>query len=300
MNHALLLLPDFLLIAAGFVICRYTALNRPVWDAAERLVYYLLFPVLLFNSIVRNPLQPTSMLGLAGSGMAVVGLGVVLSYALARFPGVDPRLHASGAQVAFRFNSYVGLALAERVAGAQGVAFIAVIVSVCVPLCNVAAVWPLARHGGHGLLRELARNPLIIGTVSGLVCNLLGIRFPDAVETTLQRIGLAALPLGLMAVGAGLRFGALRDAPWLAAGFITIRHLILPVAALLWVKWVELPPAQQLVVVAFASLPTASSCYVLAARLGGNGGYVAGLVTVSTLLGMVSVPLALAALAWMG
>jgi hypothetical protein len=300
MNHALLLLPDFLLIAAGFVICRYTALNRPVWDAAERLVYYLLFPVLLFNSIVRNPLQPTSMLGLAGSGMAVVALGVVLSYALARFPGVDPRLHASGAQVAFRFNSYVGLALAERVAGAQGVAFIAVIVSVCVPLCNVAAVWPLARHGGHGLLRELARNPLIIGTVSGLVCNLLGIRFPDAVETTLQRIGLAALPLGLMAVGAGLRFGALRDAPWLAAGFITIRHLILPVAALLWVKWVELPPAQQLVVVAFASLPTASSCYVLAARLGGNGGDVAGLVTVSTLLGMVSVPLALAALAWMG
>jgi predicted permease len=300
MNHALLLLPDFLLIAAGFVICRYTALNRPVWDAAERLVYYLLFPVLLFNSIVRNPLQPTSMLGLAGSGMAVVGLGVVLSYALARFPGVDPRLHASGAQVAFRFNSYVGLALAERVAGAQGVAFIAVIVSVCVPLCNVAAVWPLARHGGHGLLRELARNPLIIGTVSGLVCNLLGIRFPDAVETTLQRIGLAALPLGLMAVGAGLRFGALRDAPRLAAGFIAIRHLILPVAALLWVKWVELPPAQQLVVVAFASLPTASSCYVLAARLGGNGGYVAGLVTVSTLLGMVSVPLALAALAWMG
>jgi predicted permease len=300
MNHALLLLPDFLLIAAGFVICRYTALNRPVWDAAERLVYYLLFPVLLFNSIVRNPLQPTSMLGLAGSGMAVVGLGVVLSYALARLPGVDPRLHASGAQVAFRFNSYVGLALAERVAGVQGVAFIAVIISVCVPLCNVAAVWPLARHGGHGLLRELARNPLIVGTVSGLVCNLLGIRFPDAVETTLQRIGLAALPLGLMAVGAGLRFGALRDAPWLAAGFITIRHLILPVAALLWVKWVGLPPAQQLVVVAFASLPTASSCYVLAARLGGNGGYVAGLVTVSTLLGMVSVPLALAALAWMG
>jgi predicted permease len=300
MNHALLLLPDFLLIAAGFVICRYTALDRAVWDGAERLVYYLLFPVLLFNSIVRNPLQPTSMLGLAGSGLAVVGLGVALSYALARVPGVDARLHASGAQVAFRFNSYVGLALAERVAGTQGVAYIAVIISVCVPMCNIAAVWPLARHGGHGLLRELARNPLIVGTLSGLACNLLGIRFPDAVETTLQRIGLAALPLGLMAVGAGLRFGALRDAPRLAAALLVIRHLVLPVAALLWVRWMGLPPAQQLVVVSFAALPTASSCYVLAARLGGNGGYVAGLVTVSTLLGMLSVPLALAALAWMG
>lgn len=293
MNHALLLLPDFLLIACGFLVCRYTALNRSVWDAAEKLVYYLLFPVLLFNSIVRNPLQPTSMLSLAGCGLAVVGMGIVLSYALARAPGVDARLHASGAQTAFRFNSYVGLALAERLAGAPGVAYIAVLVSLCVPLCNVAAVWPLARHGGHGYLRELVRNPLIIATLAGLAGNLVGLKFPDPVATTLQRIGVAALPIGLMAVGAGLRFGALRDAPWLAAGFLAIRHLVLPLTGLGLALGAGLPPAQQMVVVAFAALPTASSCYVLAARLGGHGGYVAGLVTVSTLLGMVSVPVAL-------
>ena len=52
MSNALLLLPDFLLIVVGFVLCRFTALNRPVWEAAERLVYYVLFPVLLFNSIL--------------------------------------------------------------------------------------------------------------------------------------------------------------------------------------------------------------------------------------------------------
>lgn len=299
MSHALLLLPDFLLIAAGFLLCRFTALDRGVWDGAERLVYYLLFPVLLFNSVVRNPLQPTSMVGLAGSGLAVVGLGVVLAYALARVPGVDAKLHASGAQTAFRFNSYVGLALAERVAGTEGVALIAVIISVCVPLCNVAAVWPLARHGGHGYLRELVRNPLIVATVAGLAGNLVGLRLPAPVETTLHRIGLAALPIGLMAVGAGLRFGALRDAPRLATAFLAIRHALLPLAALLLVQAVGLPPAQQLIVVAFAALPTASSCYVLAARLGGNGGYVAGLVTVSTLLGMLSVPLTLALWGWL-
>ncbi len=56
MDLAWLLLPDFVLIACGFLICRYTALDRPVWEAAERLVYYLLFPVLLFGAIVRNPL----------------------------------------------------------------------------------------------------------------------------------------------------------------------------------------------------------------------------------------------------
>jgi predicted permease len=296
MSHAVLLLPDFLLIIVGFALCRYTKLDRPVWDTVERLVYYLLFPVLLFNSIVHAPLPAGSMLNLAGCGLAIVAIGIALAYTLAHLPGVDARIHASGAQVAFRFNSYVALALAERVGGAAGVAAIALIVAIAVPICNVAAVYPLARHGGHGYLRELARNPLILSTVMGLVGNLLGLRFPDAVATTLQRIGLAALPLGLMTVGAGLRFGALRDAPGFAAAVLSIRHLLLPMVGLALVWFVPLTPVQRMVVVAFAAMPTASSCYVLAARLGGHASFVSGLVTVSTLLGMVSIPLALAAL----
>jgi malonate transporter len=295
MPDVLLLLPDLALIVCGYLICRYTPLDRSVWDGTERLVYYLLFPALLFNAIVRNPLDPRTMLQFGGAGMAVVALGVVLAYALSRWPGVDPRLHASGAQTAFRFNSYVGLALAERLAGAQGLAWQAVLVSLCVPLCNVAAVWPLARHGGHGYVRELLRNPLILATVAGLGANLLGLKLPEPIAITAQRIGLAALPIGLMAAGAGLRFGALRDAPALAAALLAIRHLALPALAIALVLVTPLTPLQQMVVVMFAALPTASTAYVLAARMGGNAAFVAGLVTVSTLLGMLSVPLALAA-----
>lgn len=291
-----LLLPDFALIALGFALCRWSPLERSVWDGMERIVYYLLFPVLLFNAIVKSPLQPASMLQLAGSGLAIIGTGIVLSYALKRVPGVDPVLHASGAQTAFRFNSYVALALAERLAGTQGLAWIALLIALCVPVCNIAAVFPLARQGGHGFARELARNPLIVATVSGLVFNLAGLGLPELLSTTLGRLGAAALPLGLMAVGAGLRFGALREAPRLAAAFMAIRHLLLPVVALVLATTLAMPVGQQMILVAFASLPTASSAYVLAARMGGHGGFVAGLVTVSTLLGMASLPLALLAL----
>lgn len=296
MADAFLLLPDFTLILVGWLVCRHTPLNRGVWDGAERLVYYLLFPTLLFSAILRNPLQPAALAGLAGSGLAVTGVGIVLAFALRRWPGVDPRLHASGAQTAFRFNSYVALALAERIAGSAGLAWIALIVSLCVPLCNVAAVWPLARHGGHGYLRELARNPLIVATLAGLACNLLGVQLPELALTTLGRIGSAALPIGLMAVGAGLTLGALRESPGLAAALLAIRHAVLPAVAIVLVIALGLPPGQQAVVVAFAALPTASSSYVLAARMGGHGAFVAGLVTLSTLLGMASLPLALVVL----
>lgn len=296
MSDALLLLPDFLLIVCGFLLCRYSALGRPVWDAVERLVYYLLFPVLLFNSIVRSPLEIGETLPLAGAGLGIVATGIAAAYALRRWPGVDSKLHASGAQVAFRFNSYVALALAEKLGGAQGVAWTALLVALCVPLCNFAAVYPLARHGGHHFWREIARNPLIVSTVAGLVANLLGLRFVDPIAPMLQRIGQAALPLGLMAVGAGLKLGGLWAGPGLAAGLLGIRHVLLPLAALALVSLLGVPQAQQPVVVAFAAMPTASSAYVLAMRMGGNGPYVAGLITLSTLLGMASIPLWLALL----
>ena len=293
MTDAFLLLPDFALIVAGYFICHRTALNRPVWEGVERLVYFLLFPCLLFMSIVRNPLNVHTDLPLAIGGLSVVLTGVGLAFVIQHLPGVDKQLHASGAQTSFRFNSYVALAMADRLAGPAGVAWMALLVSVCVPVCNVAAVWPLARAGGHGYGRELMRNPLILATLSGLGCNLLQLQFPELVKVTLTRAGAAALPLGLMAVGAGLRLGALTESPRLASTFIGIRHVVLPGVAMALCMVLPLSGPQQVLLVAFASMPTASSAYVLAVRMGGHGPFVAGLVSVSTLLAMAGLPLSL-------
>lgn len=294
MAFAWLLVPDFLLILVGFGLCRYTSLGRPVWDGVERLVYYVLFPVLLFNAIVRVPLQPTTTAPLAAVAVGSVSCGIAVALWLGRWPGVDARLHASGSQVAFRFNSYIALALAERLQGERGLAWMALIVALGVPLCNTAAVWPLARHGGHGFVRELLRNPLIVGTLAGLAANLAGLQITGVAATTMQRIGSAALPLGLMAAGAGLQLGRLRAGLGLAAALLSIRHAVVPLAALGLALAFALPPEQRQIAVLYAALPTASSAYILAARMGGDGGYVAGLVTISTLLGMFGIPLWLA------
>ena len=152
-------------------------------------------------------------------------------------------------------------------------------------------MWPLARHGGHEFHRELLRNPLIVSTIAGLLANVAGLQLPQAISTTMQRIGSAALPLGLMAAGAGLHLGGLKAGPRLAATLLTIRHAVVPIAGLGIALALALPADQRQIVVIYAALPTASSAYVLAARMGGNGGYVAGLVTISTMLGMLSIPL---------
>lgn len=300
MNFAQLLFPDFSLILCGYLICRFTALSRPLWQQVESLVYFFLFPVLLFHSIMKSPIDLNAASSLIGAGLALGVCAIVLSYSLPYWPllgrRLDQRDHAASAQVGFRFNSFIALALADRLAGPEGLLMISMLIGVCVPLFNIGAVWPMARHANTGFLRELVRNPLIIATISGLIGNLLGLRIPAWLDPSISRIGAASLALGLMAAGAGMQLSTLRHGKLLGMSVLMVKHLLLPLVALGMSQLFGLNPVQTTVLLAFSALPTASTCYVLAARMGYNGPYVAGLVTLSTLSGMWSLPFALGVL----
>ncbi len=299
-NYAQLLFPDFSLILIGFLVCRYTPLNRSVWGPIENVTYYLLFPVLLFHSIVKSPLDLRATSELVFAGLALCLGGIAMAYVLPYLPWIgrriDRREHAAGAQVAFRFNSYIALALGERLLGGTGTVLIALLIGVCVPLLNVGAVWPMARHAQRGLLRELVRNPLILATTAGLIANLAGFTMPELLVPAASRIGAAALAMGLMAAGSGLQLGRMKDARILSVALLSIRHFCLPIVACLLGRLIGLGDAELTVLMIFSALPTASSCYVLAVRMGYDGSYVAGLVTLSTLLGVASLPFALGVL----
>ena len=299
-NYGQLLLSDFALILLGFLLCRYTALRRNVWDGVDHLVYYVLFPSLLFYSIVKSTLDLRAASGLMTAGALLGVSSVGLTYLLPWLPlvgkRIDRRQHAASVQVGFRFNSFIGLAIAERLGGTSGLLMIALLIGLSVPVFNIAAVWPMAHHARVGFLRELRRNPLIIATVTGLLANLLGWHLPVWAQPTVAELGTASLPIGLMAAGAGMQFGALRRAKLLGALVLLVRHVLTPLTALAAAWLLGLSHTQATILLAFSALPTASSCYVLAARMGYDGAYVASLVTLSTLLGMLSLPFALSVL----
>jgi len=297
-NYAELLAPDFSLILLGFLLCRYTALNRAVWEQAEKLVFFVFFPVLLFHSIVKSPLDLSATSGLIMGGLTLAASGIAMTYVLPYLPWLGARLdrreHAACAQIGFRFNSFIALAMAERLAGPEGLLLIAVLIGVCVPVFNMAAIWPMARHSQTNFGRELLRNPFIIATVSGLLANLLGFHIPNWLEPSVSRIGAGSLALGLMAAGAGMRLGSMKEAKALSVAVLLIKHMLLPLVALFLSHALGLSKAQTLVLLAFSALPTAPTAYVLAARMGYNGPLVAGLVTLSTLMGLLSLPFAIA------
>jgi malonate transporter and related proteins len=295
-NYFQLLIPDFLLILSGYILCHYTALNERIWVPIENLVYFCLFPALLFNSIVKSKIVLSSLLFM-GCGVIITLFAVSLALALPKIPYfhkfIDRHAHAGAAQTAYRFNSFIALSLSERLAGAQGLFLMSMLIAVCVPIVNVFAVWPMAQQSDRNFLKELRKNPLIITTCLALAFNVMGFSVPSAIEPTLSRVGSSSIVLGLMAAGAGLRLKQLWQDKTLSVSVLGIRHVLNPLICSVLLQFVFLSPTEAQILITFAALPTASSCYVLASRMGYNAAHVAGLVTVSLILGMFSLPLAL-------
>ncbi|MFM6921313.1 MAG: AEC family transporter, partial [Polynucleobacter victoriensis] len=198
---------------------------------------------------------------------------------------------SSGFQTAFRFNSYIAFAAAGRLAGEEGVALMALISGCLVPIANAAAVWSLAKHSESHIFKELIKNPLIIATVLGLISNVIGLRMPDYLALSLSRLGAASIALGLLSVGAGLMWVKSKKDGALVAYWTGIKLLACPAIALFFGKYFDLPQAQLNSVVLFAAMPTATSAYVLANRMGGDGPLVAICISVMTLAAAVTLPM---------
>jgi predicted permease len=290
LNPAFLLLPDFLLILLGFLLVRYSALNKDVWTAAEKLVYYLLFPSLLFHSI-----NKTNFDWAGTSDMLLVAIIAFLSAMALGFASKwlfkpNDLSFSSGVQTSFRFNSYIAFAAAGRLAGEEGVAMMALISGCLVPVANAIAVWTLAKNSETHIFKEIIKNPLIIATVLGLTTNLIGLTMPEFIAMSLQRLGAASIALGLLSVGAGLMWVKSKKDGALITYWTVVKLIACPAIALTVGRYFELPPAQLTNVVLFAALPTATSAYVLVNRMKGDGALVAVCISVMTLLAAITLP----------
>ncbi|MBI4757400.1 MAG: AEC family transporter [Betaproteobacteria bacterium] len=291
MSIALSLLPDFALILFGHLLRRFLHLGDSFWAGLEKLVYFVLFPALLFHALVRTPIRLGEAAPLWAAGLAAMGCGMVLGLAGRPLFGQQRQAFASQFQCAFRYNSYIGLAVAGNLGGVPGIAAMGLMVGAMVPLANVASVWMLARHGGLHIGRELARNPLILATFAGLACNLAGLELPGAAAQFLGRLSEASITLGLLAVGAALRLRGATTSPLASAWLLAVKLAAVPAAAWLAARGLGLEGVYFDTALLFGALPTATSAYILAVRMGGDGPGVAWLVSANTLLAMVTMPL---------
>ena len=291
MTTALLLLPDFSLILLGAAIRRWMHLGDHFWTGVEKLVYFILFPAMLVNALTRTHLDLAAAVPLLATSFSAIAAGMLLGLVPKPFSRMPALTYASMYQCAFRFNSYIGLAIASMLFGTAGVATMGIVLGSAVPVVNLVAVWMLARHGQLGLWREILRNPLIWATAIGFALNAAGFVPPAPVQVFLGRLADASIALGLLAVGAALRLEGTTGVRFFSGWLIAVKLLVLPLIAATVGTLMGLSGLYFQVVVLFAALPTASSAYILAMRMGGDGKSVAWLISASTLVSMLTLTL---------
>ena len=293
MSTILLLVPDFALILFGLALKRWFESSENFWGGVERLIYYVLFPALLFTATARAHIDPGTAIPMLIAGIGATVAGMLLGALAKPLFHPTPAAFAGGFQCAFRFNTYIGLAIIARLHGDAGLASMTLLLGIAIPLVNVVAVWSLS-HRAQNIVEELGKNPLIIATVGGIVFNVLGFDLPDTGWQILGRLGGTSLALALLAVGAALKPATVSGQGSLIAWWLGIKLLAVPACAYVIALALDLDALSLHCAVLFAALPAATSAYILAVRMNGDGRIAAAVISSSTLGAMLTLPLWLA------
>jgi malonate transporter len=300
------LLPVFVLIVLGFVLKRTLMPLETQWHGLERLTYYVLFPVLLVQTLVKADLGKVPVAGVGGalllSVLVMSILCLVLRPLLARWD-VDGPAFSSIFQGATRWQTYVALAVCSNLYPDVGLALASVAMVAIIPLVNVLSVAVLAHYASPErksvgtIVMTVVRNPLIWACAIGAVINVLHVPLPRIWHEVADALGRSSLAIGLLVTGAGLHLnGMLRPSAAATVG-VCLKLVLMPALAIPLALAFGLSGPNLVIVAACSAVPASSSAYVLARQMGGDAPLLAQIITLQTILAAVTMPIAIALVA---
>ena len=284
------LIPIFSLIMIGYFFKKIKFPSYDFWPQADKLTYYILMPSLLIYKLSTASLDSSNSVNYVLTALITIFIVLLILMFLNKFLKFKEDSFTSIVQGGIRFNTYVFLALADAVLGDNGIVLAAILLTFVIPFINVLCISIFALYISQNkltflyLLKSIVTNPLIIGCFIGGSINFLGINLPVILENTIQILGQAALPMGLLSVGFGLVLKEMKASKKDIFTSSFAKLLITPIIMFIIAKYFDLDDAMISVLLIFSVLPTAPSSFVLARQLGGNIPLMSSIITVQTLI----------------
>ncbi len=214
--------------------------------------------------------------------VAAVSLGIVT------LAGLERRTYL--APIIFGNTGNMGLPLALFAFGNAGLGYAVVVFAVMAILSFTVGIWLVS---GGGSVTKAVKEPLVAATVLGGVFLWQGWQTPPFLTSTLELIGQMAIPIMLITLGVAV--ARLHPARLSRAVWLSLAKVVICVTAAWGVgRWFQLDAVPFAVLVVQVSTPVAVTSYLLAEKYGAGADEVAGLVVVSTLLSVATIPLTLA------
>ncbi len=286
--------PVFVVITLGFLSRRHGFLPDSFIQSANRLVYYVAIPILVFSAISGGPFAESfDPVQLTGTFLAAT-ITVLIGIALAPFLHTSPAGTATFVQTSFHGNlGYVGLAVVFYALGPGGRGAASVLAGFLILFQNVVSIllYTVTVGGKRKLdfatLLRFLGNPIILATLLGLLFSATGLALPAFVNRSFEIVGQMALPLALLIIG-----GSLKPAPTkrikLVAISTTLKLLVMPLAGFLIFKALGLSPERAEPALILLASPSATISYIMAMEMGGRQELAAAAVTISTIASMVT------------
>ena len=293
-------LPVILVIATGYGFWRWGGIPQTAWHHMSQLTYFLLMPALEIKVLANAPLDNLPWFKLIGSiTLLLLGITVLMVFWQSKIRPQKPATFTSLFQGGIRFNTFIALVIGEQLYGEQGVAAVAIVAAIMILMINVLCILAFSIYvressfNTRKVILDLATNPLILGCLIGLGLNFSGIGLDGAFKSFFNIMGNAALPIGLMAVGAALRPRELKG-NWEVINTSSLIQLLLkPLLAVAVVSALGLDNILAYAVLICFTVPTAPSAYVLALQKGGDAQTMASIITLQTLFSAITLPLML-------
>jgi len=301
------LLPVFILIAIGTFLKVIKLIADDHWMGLERTSYYLFFPSLLTHTLYKTDFSAISASSSVLAFFTGLGLVMFLGFALKRPMqsafALSSASYSSVFQGFTRWNGFVALAIAQKMGGEPAVTIVALGIGAMAIPVNIINLSAVAKWGDRSssanpeignVVWLVARNPLVVGTLLGLVLNFTGIKLYEPFSDALRLLAQISLPLGLILVGAGLRFKMPRRAIVAVAATTFLKLIIVPAifttaAYLFGIRGIEL-----IAIAISGSVPSAMNGFLVAKDLGGDATLYAAIVTLQVLVAFFTIPLVVA------
>ena len=300
------LLPVFLLIVLGFALKRSLMRLETQWHGLERLTYYVLFPALLIQTLVKADLTRVPVAGVGGalllSALLMSLLCLALRPLLSKF-AIDGPAFTSIFQGAIRWQTYVALAVSGNLYGDAGLALASVAMVAIIPLVNVLSVSVLAHYASpekqsaRAITMTVVRNPLIWACAIGLAINVAHLPLPHIWHEVADALGRSSLGIGLLVTGAGLHLEGMFRPSVAASVAVFLKLILMPVLAVALALWFGVSGSNLAIVTACSAVPASSSAYVMARQMGGDAPLLAQIMTLQTILAAITMPIAIALIA---
>ena len=288
--------PMFCLMAIGAFVKFQKWLTEEELNHMNRMVFRVFFCCMMFHSIYTTELatsfRPKLML------FGACGVLIIFFLLMLIIPRIEPDNKRRGVlvQAIFRSNFVLmGVPIVANIFGDENIAVSTMMIAVIVPLYNILAVFALEtfRNGRFALLpiiKDIFKNPMILGGIAGATLLILGIEVPKPVLKPIGQISAATTPVALIILGASFKLGSTHEHRKQLIGAVFGRLILVPAVMLSTAAFIfGFRGIEFVTLIAIFAAPCAVVSFAMAQQMGGDSDLAGNCVVFTSALSCLTI-----------